>query len=106
MRELAEPTDLKVITGHAVVEARPQGIDKGSALRSLGAHPPFRDRQPVFVGDDATDEDGFRAASGLGGFGVKVGRGASIARYRIEAVDGVHAWLRESLAALAQGTAR
>ena len=103
MRELVEPTDLQVITGHAVVEARPRGADKGGALRSLSAHPPFAGRQPVFVGDDATDEDGFRAAAELDGYGIKVGPGSSAARYRIAAVDGVYAWLRASLAALAQG---
>jgi trehalose 6-phosphate phosphatase len=106
MRELVAGTDLQVIEGHAVVEARPPGIDKGGALRSLSAQPPFAGRQPVFVGDDATDEDGFHAAALLGGYGVKVGQGTSAARYRIEAVEDVHAWLRASLAALAKESAR
>ncbi len=100
MRELAAKTELQVITGHAVMEARPRGADKGGALRALAARAPFAGRKPVFVGDDATDEDGFRAAAEEGGYGVKVGPGASIARYRIEAVAGVYAWLRASLAAL------
>ncbi len=106
MRELVAGTEFEVIAGHAVVEARPRGIDKGGALRSLAAEPPFADRQPVFVGDDVTDEDGFRAASELGGYGIKVGPGASVARYRMAAVEDVHAWLRASLAALAQGSSR
>ena len=106
MREFVAGTDFQVIGGHAVVEARPLGIDKGGALRSLSAQPPFAGRQPVFVGDDATDEDGFRAAALLGGYGIKVGRGASAARYRIAAVEDVHAWLRASLAALAKEGAR
>jgi trehalose 6-phosphate phosphatase len=33
---------------------------------------PFASRMPVFVGDDVTDEDGFRAAEALGGIGVDV----------------------------------
>jgi trehalose 6-phosphate phosphatase len=103
MRELVAGTELQVIAGHAVVEARPRGADKGAALRWLSARPPFAGRQPVFVGDDVTDEDGFRAASELDGYGVKVGQGASVARYRIAGVGGVHDWLRESLAALAPG---
>jgi trehalose 6-phosphate phosphatase len=106
MREFVEGTDLEVITGHAVVEARPHGTDKGGALRKLAAEPPFADRLPVFVGDDATDEDGFRAASELGGYGIKVGSGTSIARYRMDTVEDVHAWLRASLAALAPGGSR
>ena len=100
MRELAEENGLQVITGHAVVEARPRGTDKGGALRALAAHPPFAGRQPVFAGDDVTDEDGFRVAAELGGFGVKVGRGPSIARYRIAKVDGVFEWLDASLRTL------
>lgn len=106
MRELVEPTGLEVILGHAVVEARSRGADKGSALRSLSARPPFANRKPVFVGDDATDEDGFRAASELGGHGVKIGPGPSAARYRIAEVGGVHDWLRASLASLAAGVPR
>ena len=106
MRELAAGTGLQVVMGHAVVEARPGGIDKGGALRSLAAQPPFADRQPVFVGDDVTDEDGFRAASELGGYGIKVGPGASVARYRMAAVEDVHAWLRASLASLSPGGSR
>ncbi|MEX0734785.1 MAG: trehalose-phosphatase [Steroidobacteraceae bacterium] len=106
MRELAEATELQVITGHAVVEARPEGADKGSALRALAAEAPFAGRPPVFVGDDATDEDGFRAAAELDGYGVKVGAGTTVARYRIDAVGGVRDWLRASLAALERGEAR
>lgn len=103
MRELVAETGLEVITGHAVVEARPRGNDKGGALRSLAAEPPFADRLPVFVGDDVTDEDGFRAAAELGGYGVKVGPGATAAHYRMATIEEVHAWLRASLASLEQG---
>jgi trehalose 6-phosphate phosphatase len=100
MREIAETPDFVVQVGHAVVEARPRGIDKGGALRALAAHPPFAGRRPVFAGDDVTDEDGFRAAEAAGGYGVKVGLGPSAARYRIDGVAGVHDWLRESLDAI------
>jgi trehalose 6-phosphate phosphatase len=103
MQELVTQ-EFAVQHGHFVVEARPRGADKGAALRSLAAHPPFAGRPPVFVGDDATDEDGFRAAAALGGWGVKVGPGPTAARYRIAAVDDVHAWLAESLAALGKGS--
>jgi trehalose 6-phosphate phosphatase len=33
---------------------------------------PFRGRRPVFVGDDVTDEDGFRAAASFGGEALDV----------------------------------
>jgi trehalose 6-phosphate phosphatase len=59
----------------------------------LLAQPPFAGRPPVFVGDDATDEDGIRAAQAAGGFGVRVGPGRSAARYRLADPDAVGAWL-------------
>ncbi|HEY7752541.1 MAG TPA: trehalose-phosphatase [Steroidobacteraceae bacterium] len=100
MRALAPKEQFDVTGGHLVVEARPRGADKGAALAALAKHPPFAGRKPVFVGDDVTDEDGFRAAERLGGYGVKVGPGPTSARYRIAEVGRVHEWLDESLAAL------
>ncbi|HUP91568.1 MAG TPA: trehalose-phosphatase [Solimonas sp.] len=96
---LAASPELEVIAGHSVVEARPRGIDKGQALKTLTVEPPFAGRYPVFVGDDRSDEDGFALAQQRGGFGVKVGAGPSTARYRCPSVQGVHAWLQASLRA-------
>jgi trehalose 6-phosphate phosphatase len=106
MREIASDPGFEVLRGHAVVEARPRGTDKGAAVAALSAHAPFAGRRPVFVGDDVTDEDGFRAAAVRGGHGVKVGPGSTAARYRLGTVDGVHDWLAASLDALAAGGAR
>jgi trehalose 6-phosphate phosphatase len=47
-------------------------VDKGRAVQRLMARPPFFGRVPVFIGDDLTDEDGFRAARALGGHGLRV----------------------------------
>lgn len=105
MRTLAPPGRFDLTEGSRVVEARPRGADKGAALAELARRPPFAGRRPVFVGDDVTDEDGFRAAERMGGYGVKVGPGATAARYRIAEVGRVHDWLRESLAALDRGRA-
>jgi len=103
MRALATAPDLKVIVGKRVVEARPRDADKGRAICALALHKPFAARPPVFVGDDVTDEDGFRAAAELGGCGVKVGAGATAARYRLADVGQVHVWLQASLRALMPG---
>jgi trehalose 6-phosphate phosphatase len=100
LRGLATDPALEVITGSMVVEARPRGANKGHALLALLRYRPFADRIPVFVGDDVTDEDGFRTAARQSGWGVKVGTGASCAAYRLDTVDGVHLWLRASLQAL------
>ncbi len=85
--------DLSVVDGHAIAEIRMRGVDKAKALRRLLASPPFAGRLPVYVGDDTTDEDGFRAAAESGGFGVKVGDGETAAAFRLGDVFAVHQWL-------------
>ena len=50
-----------------VVELRGPGPDKGEAVRAFMAEAPFAGHAPVFLGDDLTDEAGFRAVAGLGG---------------------------------------
>ena len=81
------------LSGHCVFELKQRAVSKGSAVRALLAQPPFAGRQPVFVGDDVTDEDGIAAAQAAGGFGVRVGGGASQARYRLAGTEAVGAWL-------------
>jgi trehalose 6-phosphate phosphatase len=53
-------------------EVRPRAVTKATAVRALLGAAPFAGRVPVFVGDDATDEDGIRAAREAGGFGFRV----------------------------------
>ncbi len=100
MRRLASPLGLDVILGKAIVEARPHGLDKGRAIAQLMQAAPFSGRQPVFVGDDATDEDGFAYVLGEEGIAVKVGEGESRAPHRLPDVAAVHDWLGASLRVL------
>jgi trehalose 6-phosphate phosphatase len=90
---LARQFGLHSLRGSMVVEIKRPGVDKGAAVRSLMRGPPFAARRPVFIGDDVTDEDGFAAASDLGGFGIRVGNGASVARFRLPDVRAAIAWL-------------
>lgn len=91
---LAERHGLALMRGKMVAELRPGGSDKGSALRRLMGEPPFAGARPVFVGDDLTDEDAFRAAVSLGGEGVLVGPARpSAARWRLDGVVAVTEWL-------------
>ena len=86
------------LSGHCVFELKQRAVSKGLAVRALLAQAPFAGRQPVFVGDDVTDEDGIAVAQEAGGFGVRVGGGASRARYRLADPGAVGAWLTASLA--------
>lgn len=80
--------------GHHVYEIRPAGISKADAVDHFLEQTPFAGRRPIFVGDDLTDEDGFRAATAAGGYGILVGnRAPSAARYRLADVAEVYSWL-------------
>jgi trehalose 6-phosphate phosphatase len=95
MREaVAIHPDFSLVEGKMVIEARPTGFDKGSALRAFMQEEPFVGRIPVFIGDDTTDEDAFRVAQELGGIGIKLGPGETVARMRIADVASVHALLK------------
>jgi trehalose 6-phosphate phosphatase len=85
---------LRLIEGKMVVEFVPAESDKGTAISAFLAEPPFRGRRPVFVGDDATDEDGFAAVDRHAGISVRVGpSGVTAAKYRLASVTAVLAWL-------------
>jgi trehalose 6-phosphate phosphatase len=95
MAGVAKRTGLSLLHGKMVAELRPPGADKGAAIRMMMAKPPFAGAPPVFVGDDVTDEDGFRAAAEMGGGGVLVGPPrATQARWRLDDVPAVAHWLR------------
>lgn len=81
--------------GKMVIELKPDGANKGAALKALCAAPPFQDRIPVMIGDDATDEDAMRAAQDLGGYGIKVGDGPTCASYRLKDPESVWNWIRK-----------
>ena len=91
----ADLATLHLICGKMVVEAKRRGFDKGAAVQSFMQRPPFHGRTPIFIGDDVTDEDGIRAANSVGGFGIKVGEGATDAPYRLANVAAVHDWLAQ-----------
>lgn len=95
MRALATAIgpDYTVQSGKRVVELKPSGRDKGEAVKEFMREKPFSGRIPVFVGDDVTDEHGFEVVNALGGHSVKVGKGPTVARWRLADVRAVQAWL-------------
>lgn len=89
---------LQLQAGKKVIELKPSGRDKGLAIGDFLQEAPFKDRYPIFVGDDLTDEYGFAFVNEHSGMSVKVGPGATVARYRLADVTAVRRWL-EQLAA-------
>lgn len=85
---------LRLLDGKQVVEILPHGIGKGEAISHFLEHPVYRDRLPVFVGDDVTDEEGFIEVNRRGGISIRVGQNENTdARYRAMSVADVVAWL-------------
>ncbi|MEO1552688.1 MAG: trehalose-phosphatase [Pseudomonadota bacterium] len=80
--------------GKMVIELKPLRANKGVALSEIMNQTGFAGRRPIMVGDDTTDEDAMQVAAGLGGFGIKVGDGATLARHRFDSTDRVWDWLR------------
>jgi trehalose 6-phosphate phosphatase len=85
--------EFALVAGNMVFEIRPRGCDKGRAIAEFVAEPPFSGGLPVFIGDDATDEDGFVMVNRLHGHSIKVGSGATAARWRLNNVAQAIAWL-------------
>lgn len=84
--------------GKMVFEIKPAGKDKGTAIAEFLEETPFCGRTPVFLGDDVTDEYGFRVINDRGGIAVKVGPGDSAAPWRLGDVAAVRDWLLRCLA--------
>jgi trehalose 6-phosphate phosphatase len=96
-QEIARSAGLRLQPGDMVAEICTPGLDKGSAVAAFMREAPFAGATPVFVGDDLTDEDGFRAAEGMGGIGVLVGPGRPTgASRRLPGAFAVRAWLEEA----------
>ena len=89
----AAPEVLDAIWGKDVLELRPEGVDKGTAVLDVARDHPRR--TPVYLGDDVTDEDAFVALEHREreAVTVKVGPGDTYARYRLSGPEAVVAYL-------------
>jgi len=79
--------------GKAVAEILPSAAGKGKVIERFMDSAPYKGRRPIFVGDDLTDENGFRTVNALGGLSIRIGAGETIAKVRL----GTPADLRHSL---------
>lgn len=92
---VARHPELDLLHGKCVVEIKPSGIDKGTAIATLMARQPFAARQPVFAGDDVTDEAAIARVQAMGGLGIKVGSGATSAMHSCASPEALRQWLAE-----------
>ena len=84
---------LEMQIGKMVLELKPAGCDKGRAIEEFMRTAPFAGRTPVFLGDDVTDEYGFRLVNQLEGHSIKIGEGPTDARWRLDNPAAAKAWL-------------
>jgi trehalose 6-phosphate phosphatase len=88
------PGLIEVLPGKAVIEVKPAGFDKGSALRELMAYPTFAGRCPIFIGDDTTDETAFAVMPEFHGLPISVGRAVPGVTNQFDTPRDVRRWLR------------
>jgi trehalose 6-phosphate phosphatase len=90
---LFEEENIQIQYGKAVIDARPIGVDKGTAVTRLVRQKPFAGRTVLFGGDDTTDLDVFRVLPRLGGRGFSVGRRFPGAEHVFSSPRLVREWL-------------
>lgn len=94
--ELARTGDatLVVLPGHFVFDVKRKGYNKGTALAAFMRTPVFKERKPLVIGDDVTDEYAFRAAQRLGGYAFSVSHPMPGLTGIFDEPAQVRAWLR------------
>jgi len=101
LHQMTANTSLQVIDGNKVLEVRTVGVDKGAtALNMISVV------MPDFImcmGDDATDEDMFRALQGKG-YTIKIGRGNTAADHTIMSQKEVYPFLRRFISRVPSDT--
>lgn len=88
-------SEFELLESKMAFDIRPLGHHKGRAVDELMRRRPFAGRVPVMVGDDATDEDGFRAVHQLGGIAVAVGprQPSVVVEHHFESPARFRSWL-------------
>ena len=81
--------EFKINEGKYVFELLPAAADKGQAIQKILEHLNFTDVLPVFIGDDKTDESGFKIINHYHGISIKVGEEETQACYRLKNVADV-----------------
>jgi trehalose 6-phosphate synthase/phosphatase len=91
LSQLLSNQPVEILAGHKVIEIRPYGIHKGRIVPPLSAER-LATTAVLAMGDDRTDEDLF-AALPPEAITIKVGPGATQARFRLDGVPAARALL-------------
>ncbi|WP_425917322.1 trehalose-phosphatase [Acinetobacter sp. TSRC1-2] len=82
-------SEFKINEGKYVFELLPIAADKGQAIQKILNHLNFTNVLPIFIGDDKTDESGFKVVNHYHGISIKVGEEETEACYRLKNVADV-----------------
>jgi trehalose 6-phosphate phosphatase len=99
MIDIAKPlgSNYHIQNGNMVVEIKPRGFSKATAIQAFMQEPPFKGRRPVFAGDDLTDQDGFAVVEALRGISIGVGSRVH-GQFQVQNVTALRDWLQEIVA--------
>jgi trehalose 6-phosphate phosphatase len=85
--------ELEMLDGTYVIEVKHRGFSKGTAVRALMSHPPFKGRRPIFIGDDITDRAAFAVMPQFQGIAISVRRRAPGVDFHFDTPEHVRTWL-------------
>jgi trehalose 6-phosphate phosphatase len=90
------PTHLEILDGDRVIEIKPRGHNKATAIEAFMREAPFAGRMPVFIGDDHTDQDALDAVRRMNGLAIGVGD-RRVCEWRLPHPAAVRGWLESFL---------
>ena len=88
---------IEILPGKFVCEIKHSGFTKATGVVELLTHEPFLGRQPLFMGDDVTDESVFAIMPDLKGLAFSVGRKAQGVNGHLDRPEDVRQWLASLL---------
>jgi len=81
--------------GKMVEEIKLRGANKGTAIEYFMQQPNFRNKIPVFAGDDLTDEDAHIVVNRMGGITINIGCPSHAAHYCLAAPQNLRTWIHK-----------
>ncbi len=88
---------IDILPGKFVCEIKHAGFTKATGVRELMTHAPFAGRNPIFIGDDVTDESVFAIMPSFHGVSFSVSRRTPGVDGFFKAPKDVRAWLTHLL---------